>query len=105
MKKTRSYIKHTPATDAIIYAGMEERGSNIPQTTAANKLRQVIFRKKGVKMSTSVIVNRYYYLRKLEQGKVKQESTPDLRQVIVNMLMNKNVTIEIRGKEIIAVFK
>ena len=104
MTKTRSYIKHTPTTDAIIYAGMERRGNN-SQTSTANKLRQEIFKKRGVKMTTSVIVNRYYYLRKSQEVEVTEESTPDLRQVIVNMLMHKNVTIEIRGKEIIAVFK
>ncbi len=105
MKKTRTYTKHTPATDTIIYAGMERRGSN-SQTAAANKLRQTIFRKMGIKMTTSSIINRYYYLRKAQQEvEAKQDPTPDLRETVVNMLMTKNVTIEIRGKEITAVFK
>tara|TARA_R100001509_G_C4862663_1_gene213933 strand:+ start:72 stop:386 length:315 start_codon:yes stop_codon:yes gene_type:complete len=104
MKKTRTYTKHTPATDTIIYAGMERRGSN-SQTAAANKLRQTIFKKMDIKMTTSSIINRYYYLRKAQEVEVKQDSTPDLRQTVVNMLMTKNVTIEIRGKEITAVFK
>lgn len=104
MKKTRPYNRHTPETDTIIYAGMERRGNN-SQNAAANKLRQELYKKRGVKMNTSAIISRYYYLRKSQEIEVTQDSTPDLRQAVVNMLMTRNVTIEIRDKEITAVFK
>tara|TARA_Y100000992_G_scaffold302355_1_gene276205 strand:+ start:2201 stop:2512 length:312 start_codon:yes stop_codon:yes gene_type:complete len=103
MKKTRAYIKHTDATDKMIYEGMERRGNN-SQTSAANKLRQEIFRKTGSKMSTSSVQNRYYQLRKERQQNTHTDM--DVRGYLIELLTSRdNITLEIQGRKVTAVFK
>ena len=98
----RKYMKHTKETDAIIVKGMESRGSN-SQVVAAKKIRQQLFRATGKQFPTNSVCGRYHML------KSQVKSTPksaDVRQQIVDLLMTReNVTLEIRGREITAVFK
>tara|TARA_R100001510_G_scaffold34823_1_gene31321 strand:- start:7193 stop:7498 length:306 start_codon:yes stop_codon:yes gene_type:complete len=99
----RKYMKHTKETDSIITKGMESRGNN-SQTTAAKKIRQELFKATGQKFSTSAVCGRYWTIK--AQAKSTTPKTPDVRQQIVDLLMTReNVTLEIRGKEITAVFK
>lgn len=98
----RKYMKHTKETDAIIKRGMESRGNN-SQTTAAKKIRQQLFKATGQKFSTSAVCGRYWTIKSQTSSTPK---TPDVRQQIVDLLMTReNVTLDIRGKEITAVFK
>lgn len=98
----RKYMKHTKETDAIIKQGMESRGNN-SQTTAAKKIRQQLFKATGQKFSTSAVCGRYWTIKSQTSSTPK---TPDVRQQIVDLLMTReNVTLDIRGKEITAVFK
>ncbi len=98
----RKYMKHTKETDAIIKRGMESRGTN-SQVIAAKKIRQELFKATGQKFSSNAVCGRYHMLKSQTNSAPK---TPDVRQQIVDLLMTReNVTLEIRGKEITAVFK
>ena len=98
----RKYMKHTKETDSIIKRGMASRGTN-SQVTAAKKIRQELFKATGQKFSSNAICGRYHTI--MAQAKSTTPKTPDVRQQIVDLLMTENVTLEIRGKEITAVFK
>jgi len=104
----RPYNHHSPETDKILVEVIEGRGNN-SKTTAAAKARQVIFKKTKQKYSSQSLLQRYYKIRNESDVAVPVETPTkdeDVRKLITDMLMRKeNITIEIQGKQVTAVFK
>lgn len=104
----RAYNHHSPETDKIVLEVINNRGNN-SKSTAAAKARQVIFKKTKQKYSTQSLLQRYYKIRNESDVTAPVEATDktgDVRKLISDMLMEKeNITIEIQGKQITAVFK
>ena len=102
----RPYNHHSTKTDKIIVDTIDGRGNNA-KTVAAARARQIIFKKTKQKYSAQSILQRYYKLqREANPAPESTIDTQDVRQYIVDTLMTKeNVTIEIQGKQITAVFK
>jgi len=105
--------KYTKEVDAIIYSTIANRGGNTVDS-AALEARKAIFAATNKKLTLPMVRGRYYTIRKYKTALYQQSilkgadtaKTTDVREIIVDMLMSReNVTLEIQGKQITAVFK
>jgi len=106
--------KYTTEVDKIIYSTIANRGDNTVHS-AAGKARKKVFATTKQKLTLPMVKGRYYTLRNDKDYKFREVTrapqvtttgNTDVREIIVDMLMSReNVTLEIQGKQITAVFK
>ena len=99
--------KYTDRIDSIIYSSIANRGDNTVDS-AGLEARKAVFAATQVKLTLPMVKSRYYKIRNNRSLTIQRETTSniDARQFLVDMLMSReNVTLEIQGKQITAVFK
>ena len=113
-KARNSAFTYTREIDTIIYSTISNRGDNTVNA-AAGKARKKVFALANKKLTLPMIKNRYYKIRNdkdyefreiTRNPNIETTNNIDARKFLVDMLMSKeNVTLEIQGKQITAVFK
>lgn len=106
-KARKSAFAYTREIDRIICSTLSNRGDNTVNA-AAGMARKKVFAIANKKLTLPMIKGRYYKIRNDRRLDVQKQTTSniDARQFLVDMLMSKeNVTLEIQGKQITAVFK
>ena len=99
--------KYTDEVDSIIYSTITSRGDNTVDS-AGLEARKAVFAATKIKLTLPMVKGRYYKIRNDRRLDPQSHTTSnmDARQFLVDMLMSReNVTLEIQGKQITAVFK
>lgn len=109
---SRSYFRHTEASDDMIIVAMEERGKTT-MAKASVKIARALKREFGKTISPKAVLCRYHTLQKefasigVDQYAEYAGGFDNLRDRMAKHMMDPKVdlNITVRGKEIHVVFK